>query len=62
MPDHIVVKKNGKFEIVPSDADIARAKAKEDKDNTKTDLANDDLREILSRVVLRLEALESNIR
>ena len=62
MPDHIVVKKNGKFEIVPSDADIARAKAKEDKDKTKTDLANDDLREILSRVLLRLEALESSSR
>ena len=62
MPDHIVVKKNGKFEIVPSDADIARAKAKEDKDKIKTDLANGDFRDILNRVLLRLEALENSSR
>ncbi len=62
MPDHIVVKKNGKFEIVPSDADIARAKAKEDKDKIKNKLTDEETRALLLNILVRLEALESSSR
>ncbi len=58
MPDHIVIKKAGKFEIVPSDADIARAKAKEDKVKVKARLTEAEMGELLERILLRLEALE----
>lgn len=58
MPDHIVIKKAGKFEIVPSDADIARSKTKEDKDKIKAKLTDEELRSILHNILTRLEALE----
>lgn len=58
MPDHIVIKKAGKFEIVPSDVDIARSKAKEDKDKIKAKLTDEEMRVILLNVLTRLEGLE----
>jgi len=57
MPDHIVIKKAGKFEIVPSDADIARAQSKMDTGKVNN-MPDEELRAILGRILIRLEALE----
>ncbi len=60
MPNHIVVKKDGKFEIVPSDADVALANAQKDKDKIKNKLTDVETRALLMNILVRLEALESS--
>ena len=58
MPNNIVIKKNGKFEIVPSDEELARQSGKADMVKVKSKLTDEDTRAILERILLRLEALE----
>lgn len=58
MPDNIVIKKNGKFEIVPSDAQLACAESKADKAKTKNQMSEPETRALLERILIRLEALE----
>jgi len=58
MPDNIVIKKDGKFEIVPSEAELARQQSKADKTKIKSKLTDEESRALLERILLRLEALE----
>ena len=55
-----VIKANGRFEIVPSGADIARAKATQDKTKFKDKLTDGELRALLDRILDRIEALENS--
>ena len=57
MPDKIVIERAGKFEIVPSDAEIARAHSKMDTGKVNN-MPDEELRAILGRILIRLEALE----
>ena len=59
MPSHIVIKKNGMYELVPSDADFASAQSKSDVEKVKNKLSDKDLGDVLSRILSRLEALEA---
>ncbi len=56
-----VIKKNGKFILEPSPAHTARQQGKADLEKLKNDCSNKEFREILERVMLRIDALEQNI-
>lgn len=58
MPNHIVVKKDGKFEIVPSVADKARAMSATDRVKSKQKLTDEEIRAIIERILVRVEELE----
>lgn len=51
-------KQNGKFFIEPDETYLARVQRKEDKVKVKAKLTDEDLRALLERILVRLEALE----
>lgn len=53
-----VIKKSGVFVLEPDEKISARAQRKADKELIKNKLSDDQLRELLQRILIRLEALE----
>lgn len=51
-------KQNGKFFIEPDETYLARVQRKEDKVKVKAKLTDEELRALLERILIRLEALE----
>jgi len=54
-----VQKQNGKFQLVPSTADVARANAKSDKSRAEDKISDAELHGIIHRILERLDALEN---
>ena len=52
------IKKNGVFTLEPDEKISARAQRKADKELIKNKLSDDELRALLQRILVRLEALE----
>lgn len=56
-----VIKKNGKFILEPDPLLAAKAQHTADIEKVKTSLGEAELRSLLERILLRLEALESGM-
>jgi hypothetical protein len=54
-------KKDGKFYLEPDPVLTARSTGKADREKTKNKLTDQDLSEILDRVLIRLDALEAKL-
>lgn len=54
-------KKDGKFYLEPDPVITARSAGKADREKTKKPLSDQDLREIIDRVLTRLDALEARL-
>lgn len=54
-----VVKHNGKFILEPDAKNLARAQRAADKERLNQKLSDEELRALLLRILIRLEALES---
>jgi len=54
-----VIKAKGKFQIVPSSAEVARSMAKADRRKSTDKLSDADLVGIIQRILDRLDALEA---
>jgi predicted site-specific integrase-resolvase len=55
-----VIKSNGKFILRPDPANAARKGSEQDKAALQKELSSADLRNLLLRILLRLERLESD--
>ncbi len=54
-------KKDGKFYLEPDPVITARSAAKADREKTKNKLTDQELRDILDRILIRLDALEARL-
>jgi len=54
-----VIKKNGKFQLIPTTLDVARSTAKRDKIKAEDKINDAELHGIIHRILERLEALEN---
>ena len=54
-------KKDGKFYLEPDPVITARSAGKADREKTKKPLSDQDLREIIDRILTRLDALEARL-
>lgn len=56
-----VIKQNGKFVLLPDPVIVAKEKSSEDLGKTKSKLTDDELRAILSNILIRLSALDGQV-